>query len=393
MEYKDRRNKLIASLENNSISLIYSGEEIKKSSDQFYPFCVNNNFYYLTGLKEKNMILLIYKRNNMLINYLFIEESDPITSLWTGEKMSKEEILEISDFEINDIYYLSDFPRIFDTLSFNKTLYEDKSISIKHSNSIDCSKFIYEMRLIKTLNEIENVKKAIDITKEAIYSMFKNSKPNMYEYQLESFYDQKLKYNNTIPSFKSIIASGKNAAILHYEDNNEVMENNTLVLCDVGCYYNQYSSDITRTFPINGKFTERQKQIYEIVLKANKESIKYIKPGITYQEFHDFGKEILIEELKKIKLIRNDSDIYKFFYHSLGHSLGLDVHDPGNLKTVLREGMLITVEPGLYIKDENIGIRIEDDVYLTKEGAINLSEHIIKEVKDIENYMSSHNDY
>ena len=156
----------------------------------------------------------------------------------------------------------------------------------------------------------------------------------------------------------------------------------------MGSLYNNYGSDISRTYPLSGKFSDRQKVIYEIVLKANKEAIKLIKPGLSWKELNKFAKDILIEECKNIGLIENDLDISKYYYHSIGHFLGLDTHDVGQYDMVLSEGMIITIEPGLYIKEEGIGIRIEDNILITKDGAVNLSKDIIKEVKDIEEYLS-----
>jgi Xaa-Pro aminopeptidase len=189
-------------------------------------------------------------------------------------------------------------------------------------------------------------------------------------------------------SFNTIAASGANATVLHYEENNSELKKGNLILFDLGALYNNYGSDISRTYPLNGKFSERQKIIYEIVLKANKESIKFVKPGISWKELNKFAKDILINECKSIGLIENDLDINKYYYHSIGHFLGLDTHDVGQYDLKLSEGMIITIEPGLYIKEEGIGIRIEDNILITKDGAINLSKEIIKEVKDIEEYLS-----
>ena len=160
-----------------------------------------------------------------------------------------------------------------------------------------------------------------------------------------------------------------------------------MLLMDVGCYTNNYSSDITRTYPVSGKFTDRQKAVYEVVLDCNKKCIEYAKAGMSWLELNNYAKKILAEGCKKLGLIKEDAELSKYYFHSIGHSLGLDVHDPNIASLGLLEGMVITIEPGLYIPDENIGIRIEDNIIITKEKAINLSQDIIKEVSDIENYL------
>ena len=209
------------------------------------------------------------------------------------------------------------------------------------------------------------------------------------EYQVQADYIHEITLQGSEGySFNTIMASGENATILHYEDNNQPLHKGELILCDLGALYKNYGSDITRTYPINGTFTDRQKEIYEVVLHANKETINFIKPGRTWKEVNDFTRNILAEGAKKLGIIKEDKEIIKYYYHSFGHFLGLDVHDVGNHNIPLEEGMVLTVEPGLYIKEEKIGVRIEDDILITKDGNINLSKNIIKEIKDIEEYMN-----
>lgn len=404
--YKSRREKLLNNLEKNSILLAFSGEAKHKSADQYFPYFSERNFNYLTGLNRPNFIYLGVNPN---LEYLFIEKNDEELARWIGDKLSKEEASKISDIPLNNILYLEDFTDFLDNkifgyrktlgnisnvyldldktsncLNYAKTL-KDKYlfINLKNSNNL-----IADLRTIKDESEINNIKKAINITNLALQNVLKNIKPNKYEYELEADYNYILNLNNVEVSFKTIAAGGKRGTILHYEDNNQKVLDNELVLFDLGVYYNNYASDISRTYPVSGKFTERQKQFYEIVLKANKETIKNVKPGWTFKQFHQFGKDILIDGLKKLGKIKSDDEITKYYFHSLGHYLGLDVHDVGNYDRVIEEGMVITVEPGLYISDESIGIRIEDDILITKDGCINLSESIIKEIDDIETYIN-----
>ncbi|MBN2300702.1 MAG: Xaa-Pro dipeptidase, partial [Acholeplasmataceae bacterium] len=244
-----------------------------------------------------------------------------------------------------------------------------------------------ELRMVKSEEEISQINEAIKITELGLNRIMQNLKPGLKEYEVEAEFKYVLNKNRTIPSFDIIAAGGKNATILHYVDNSSNILDRDLVLFDLGVDYENYCSDITRVYPANGKFTDRQKAVYEVVLKANKETIAWLKPGKTLKEFNDYGKAILIEGAKELGLITEDEEITKYYYHSLGHYLGLDVHDVGNYSLPIPEGALITIEPGLYIAEEGIGIRIEDDIYVTKDGSINLSKDIIKEVDEIEAYM------
>ena len=209
-----------------------------------------------------------------------------------------------------------------------------------------------------------------------------------YEYQLESYFDQAIKYHGgTGYAFPTIAASGGNATCLHYQENTDIAKNGDLILFDLGSSLNMYCADISRTFPVNGKFSERQKQIYNIVLGAQQHALNYTKPGITTKELNQKVIEYYAVELKKIGLINEDKEVIKYYYHGVSHHLGLDCHDLCEY-TPLEVGAIITCEPGLYIAEENIGIRIEDDILITEDGYINLSSQIIKTVEDIESYLN-----
>ena len=220
--------------------------------------------------------------------------------------------------------------------------------------------------------------------------MMLNSKAGMMEYEIEAYFDFELKKNGVNDfAFKSIAASGINGTILHYSDNNYQTKNNDLILFDVGAQWEYYNGDITRTFPVNGKFTKRQKQIYNIVLEGQQKVINAIKPNIEFKKLNEILKEHYAIELKKIGLISFDDEVSKYYYHSVSHMLGLETHDVGrHNEGVLKEGMVFTVEPGLYIAEEEIGIRIEDNIMVTKNGCEVLSKDIIRTVDEIENFMA-----
>lgn len=403
----NNRKKLYEKIKDNSIIILFSGTAPYRSADQKYKFTPNRNFYYLTGLDRENFTLIISKKNNQYFEEIFIEKNDPILEKWIGKKMGVEEVKEksgiakvsyIDNFNerLNKILLVDYYEYLY--LDLEKREYTTDTLAISYSKSISSNypylkiENIYyllsNLRMIKYDDEIENIKKAINYTKEGIKALMENSKPGLYEYQLESYFDFTIKNLGCMEkSFKTIAASGKNATILHYEDNNNVINDNELILFDLGCEYEYYCSDISRTFPSNGKFSDRQKEIYNIVLKAEMETIKYVKPGLTLKQLNEFTKKILIEECKKIGLIKEDNEINKYYYHSVSHFLGLDTHDVGDYNRKLEPGMVITIEPGLYIEEEKIGIRIEDDILITKDGCINLSEDIIRTVDEIEAFM------
>ena len=410
-----RRNQYANRVESHTLSIFFSGKSLQKSGDQHFPFSVNRHFYYLSGIIQENVILLIAKGEKTVDSYLFLEETDPIKALWDGAGLTFEEAAKRSEIDVKNVRDIKTFDLFISQLlstsrralyGFIDTVYldlerqsdtSDDSVSIRYAKQLK-EKYPFvqtktnqmmmaELRMVKDQIEIEATKKAIDITKEGLNAIMHHLKPGKTEYQIEAEFNYVLNLHRSSPAFGTILAGGKNATILHYVDNGMALKNNDLVLCDLGAMSGLYNADITRTYPVSGKFTERQKAVYEVVLEANQKTIAWLKPGVTLKEFNDYGKQILIEGAKKLGLITLDEEINKYYYHSLGHYLGLDVHDVGNYSLVIPEGALITVEPGLYIAEEGIGIRIEDDVLVTQSGAINLSKDIIKEVKDIEALM------
>lgn len=413
--YKKRRDAYLNNINDQSISLFFSGVAPQKSNDQHYHFSVNRNFYYLTGINQQDVVLMTVKGNQETQSYLFIETIDPVKALWDGAGLSFEEASQISGIDLANVKDRLTLKSFLNGLASTnrratygliESLYLDLERQSENSAMTQASKFsmyiqqtypylniktnqlvLAELRTIKDEQEIELVKKAVDITYKGLNRIMNKLKPDLYEYEIQAEYNYVLNKHLTDTSFDTIAASGKNATVLHYVTNDSKILDNTLVLFDLGVDYKHYCSDVSRTFPANGKFTKRQKEVYEVVLEANKKTIEWLNPGITMKEFNDYGKSILIEGAKRIGLIKEDDEISKYYYHSLGHYLGLDVHDVGNYSKPIPVGALITIEPGLYIAEEGIGIRIEDDIYVTKDGSMNLTEKIIKEVKDIEDYM------
>ena len=413
--FAQRRENYFNEVKDLSISFLFSGVAPQKSNDQNYHFSVNRSFFYLTGIKQQNVVLMMVKGNKQTDSFIFIEKIDPVKALWDGAGLSFEEAsqkAEVPIEHVKDITELQSFLNgllstnrravygLIDAIYLDLERQSENSLPTKAHLFADelKAKYAYlniktnqlilaELRTVKDQYEIDQVKKAVEITKTGIKRIMREMKPGLFEYELQAEYNYILNKNRTTPSFDTIAASGKNATVLHYIDNDSKIPEDQLVLFDLGVDYDYYCSDVTRTIPSNGTFSKRQKEVYEVVLEANKKSIEWLKPGVTIKEFNDYGKQILIDGAKRLGLIKEDSEISKYYYHSLGHYLGLDVHDVGNYAKPIPEGALITVEPGLYIAEEGIGIRIEDDVVVTKDGAINLTKDIIKEVADIEAFM------
>lgn len=402
------RKNLIKKMKENSLIILFAGDAPFRSADQQYKFTPNRNFYYLTGIDDKKVILTILKTDDEVIENIYVQREDELMAKWVGRSISKNEAKDISN--VKTIKYIDEFE---DTISSYidrrgvKNIYFDlerQSIEIASTKAQDMANIIknkypyikikniypqiVSLRMYKNDDEINTIKKAISITKEGIISMAKNIKPNMKEYEVESYFDFEIKrLEASAHAFNTICAAGKNATVLHYEDNNQECKDGDLILFDLGAEYNYYCSDISRTIPINGKFTERQKQIYSIVLKAMKEVEKKAKPGITLRDLNEVAKNVLAKGCIEIGLIDDEEDISKYYFHSIGHPLGLDTHDVWINSSKLEKGVVITNEPGLYIEEEGIGIRLEDDLLITDFGCVNLSKDIPVEIEDIEHLM------
>jgi Xaa-Pro aminopeptidase len=407
--YARNRENLWDKLEENSVTLMFAGEAPYKSADETYAFTPNRNFYYLTGIDREKMILMLVKRNNKVEETLFIEKNDPVMARWVGEKMPEATAKEISGIE--NIKFVEEFEEtlgsILDRVKIDSlcldlerqqfhmsmnTAQRFAKIVVERYPYLQVKNIFHEiasLRLIKSKEEIELMRVAIDITDKGIKALMKNSKAGMREYELEAYFDFTLKNSGvTDYAFHTIAASGKNATILHYNENNSELEDGKLVLFDLGAQFKYYNADISRTFPINGKFTERQKQIYNVVLRAQEAVTAIAKPGILFSVLNETAKKVLTEGCIELGLIKEASELSKYYFHGVSHYLGLDTHDVGSRDVELKPGMVFTNEPGLYIEEESIGIRIEDDILITEDGCENLSKQIIKTVEEIEEFMA-----
>ena len=405
----NNRKALEEQMKDQSMVILFAGNAPKKSADAAYDFTPNRHFYYMTGIDEENVILTMVKDQGQIKETLFIKKRDALMVKWVGETISEEEAKEKSGVE--NIKFLDTF-ETFLHQTINKESKTCLYLDLEKDNydaldtvGVDFAKVIMarypqikiesiyneisELRVLKKEVEVEKLKKAIEITGEGIYHLMKNTKPGMKEYELEAYFDFILKKSGVKDfAFTTICASGHNATVLHYVENNTAIKDGDLVLLDLGAQYEYYCGDISRTFPVNGKFTKRQRAFYDLVLKAHDEVIAMVKPGIPYSRINELVHEIYAKGLKELGLIEKDEEVRKYYYHNTSHYLGLDTHDVGKRDVILEEGMVITVEPGLYIEEESIGIRLEDDILITKDGCENLSKHIMIKPEEIEEFLA-----
>ena len=408
--YIENRSRFMENIENNSIVLLFAGKPCKKTGDELYQFTPNRNFYYLTGIQEEEHIVVLSKFKDIVSEKLFLKDLDLAMEMWNGKTLRDSEGKEISGIE--DVLYMKEFNSHINRLingSEEINLYLDldreaideadsianifaKEIKNKYPQVTikNLSSKIAPLRMIKSEQEIAEMQKAIEITIGGVKSLMKNAKVGMKEYELEAYFDFECKTKGVKDfAFRTIAAAGKNATILHYVENNSELKDGDLILFDLGAQWNLYNADITRTFPVNGKFTDRQKEVYEAVLRVNKAVIKKIKPGVDYKELNTWARDLIAEECIKLGIIKEKEEVSKYYWHSIGHSLGLDTHDleMQGREFTFTEGMVFTVEPGIYIGEENIGIRIEDDILVTKDGCEVLTKNMIKEINEIEEFM------
>lgn len=413
IDYKVRREKLMEGKQGPCMVCIFSGNAPMKSMDEAYPFAVDRNFYYLTGIEKENMILVLRKTySGDVVESLYIEPYDEWLAKWVGPRMKADEAKAISGVQsIRDLGAFEDDLNSF--ISVNRGLgkycvyldlwryRKDQADTQAHKLAAtlqqrypavdieDINGDMSALRTVKTEEEIALMRKAQKSTRIAIEAMMKHAYPGVNESELEGAFDFALmKQGVREHAFKSIVAGGERATTLHYSENNCIVEDGQLVLIDLGSAEKNYCADISRTFPVNGKFTERQKEIYNAVLEAQRIVIENAKPGTTTRELNQLVIDYYESRLDDLGLRKEGKTVRDYYYHGVSHHLGLDTHDIcTERERILKPGMVITVEPGLYIADEGIGVRIENDVLITENGCIDLSADILKSVEDIEELM------
>lgn len=429
-EYAKRRKQLMQKIGPNGIVILPAAPELNRNGDTSFPYRQNSDFYYLTGFNEPEAIAIIAPKRKGGEFILFNRVRDREQEIWNGFRAGQQgarktyganEAFPISEFESKlpellegrtEIHYPISLDKKFDAAilkAVNKIRGKIRSGMQSPMAFVDIIDTIHEMRLIKSPAEIALMRKAADISVDAHIRAMQLCRPGINEYQLEAELQHEFQSNGArFLAYPSIVGSGANSCILHYNDNDHIVKDGSVVLIDAGCEYQNYASDLTRTFPANGKFSPEQRAIYEVVLAAQLAGIKAVRPGAAFPAIQNAIVKVITQGLLDIGLLKGklndliESQAYfKFYMHKSGHWLGLDVHDVGRYKIngkwrTLKPGMVLTVEPGIYISSDipgvpkkwhHIGVRIEDDVLVTPKGCEVLSGGLPKTVEDIEAIM------
>lgn len=416
--YIRNRAKLVKMLKPGSLAIINSNDEMPRSGDQTHPFRQNSDMFYLTGLDQEKCILTICPDHPVesMREMLFTVKTNDLMVIWNGHKYTMEEVSQVSG--ITTVKWIEDFEIMLrDLMSRVQTVYlnqneypkfitevpqRDTRFAVKMRQDFPVHTYerlapmITDLRLVKEPEEIVQLQKACDITNDGFRRVLKFVKPGVTEYEIEAEYSHEfIRKGATGHAYPPIIASGANACILHYNTNYNVCNDGDLLLMDVGAEYGNYAADMTRTIPVNGKFSPRQRQVYNAVLHILKTAASMLKPGTTIEKWHAEVCKLMEKELLGLGLI-SKADLknqtfgspayFRYYMHGTGHFLGLDVHDVGSRQVIFENGMVMTCEPGIYIPEEGIGIRLENDIMIAEEP-INLMSGIPVEPDEIEELM------
>jgi len=414
----ENRKRFIELLPKNSVAIFYSNDQQPRNGDQYFPFRQQSDFFYLTGIDQEKSILLISKISSVSKEKLFLLKTNEQIVIWEGHKYTKEEARKTSGIE--NIYWVDEFDiAIKEIMSTTNNIFLNRNEYAKFFPDVEernhrlgeqlktkfplhsysrLAPLLTRLRLIKSDEEIKLLRKACDITNLAFKRVLGNIKPSSYEFEAQADIEHEFTINRANGhGYAPIIASGSNACVLHYIENDKECKDGDLVLFDFGAEYANYSADMSRTIPVNGKFIPRQKECYNAVLNVFKQAKRLYIPGNTINKINDKVNKMMETEMIKLGLFteedvqKQDEDnplFKKYFMHGTAHFLGLDVHDVGGKDEEFKAGMVLTCEPGIYIPEENIGIRIENDILITKGSPIDLMEDIPIEVEDIERLMN-----
>lgn len=417
--FVQNRKKFCSRLKPCSLAVFQSNDVMPTNADGTMAFRQNNDLFYLSGIDQEESILVLFPdaKDAKLQEILFVRETNDHILTWEGYKLTKEQAQAVSG--IKTVYWLSEFKQVFNALmaeaeqvylNTNEHLRAVVEVETREARFLKWCRETYPLhqyqrsapimhylRAIKSETEIDLIKKACSITEKAFLRLLKFIKPGVMEYEIEAeIVHEFIRNRSRGPAYGSIIASGPNACILHYIDNFRECKDGDVVLMDFGAEYANYASDLTRSVPVNGKFTPRQLEVYNAVLHVLKTARNMLVPGNTLDQYHSFVGTVMQNELIKLGLL-NESDVKnqdpdkplykKYFMHGTSHHLGLDVHDVGNKYRPFEPGMVFTCEPGIYIREEGLGIRLENDILITHQGPVDLMQHIPLEPEDIERLM------
>jgi Xaa-Pro aminopeptidase len=414
----NNRNLLSAKLEENSIAIFNANDIMPTNSDGTMPFKQNSDLFWLSGVDQEESVLAIVKNNNQVQEMLFLKETNEHMAIWEGAKLDKE--LAQKNSGVEKIYWLNQMDEVLNInierankIYLNKNIHSRstsevetrddrfrKTLTKKHPKKeiVEVAPIMHELRFIKSEIEIELMKHACNITEKGLRRILPIIKPGIMEYQIEAELMHEFLSNRSAGfAYQPIIGSGVDSCVLHYIDNNKMCKDGDILLMDFGAEYANYASDLTRTVPVNGRFSERQKNVYNAVHRVMKEATNMLRPGTDHKKMQQEVIKIMEEELISLGLFdkedvkRQDPSkpMYKkYFMHGTSHSLGLDVHDVGDTSTPMQPGMVFTCEPGIYIREEGIGIRLENDVLVTSGDPDDLMKNIPIDYQEIESLMN-----
>ena len=414
----NNRNLLSAKLEENSIAIFNANDIMPTNSDGTMPFKQNSDLFWLSGVDQEESVLAIVKNNNQVEEMLFLKETNEHIAIWEGAKLDKE--LAQKNSGVEKIYWLNQMDEVLNIniekankVYLNKNIHSRstsevetrddrfrKTLTKRHPKKeiVEVAPIMHELRFIKSEIEIELMKHACDITEKGLRRILPIIKPGIMEYQIEAELMHEFLSNRSAGfAYQPIIGSGVDSCVLHYIDNNKMCKDGDVLLMDFGAEYANYASDLTRTVPVNGRFSERQKNVYNAVHRVMKEATNMLRPGTDHKKMQQEVIKIMEEELISLGLFdkedvkRQDPSkpMYKkYFMHGTSHSLGLDVHDVGDTSTPMQPGMVFTCEPGIYIREEGIGIRLENDVLVTSGDPDDLMKNIPIDYQEIESLMN-----
>ncbi len=417
------RKNLLKGIKPNSVVVVNANDVMPTNADGTMRFRQNSDLFYLTGVDQEESVLVMCPDfpEEKYREVLFLRETNDQVALWEGHKLTKDEARELTG--IRSVVWTGDFQKIFHTmmvmgnvervyLNTNDHYRADVSVESRDVRFIRWCRekyplhqyerlapIMHRLRSVKSKWEIDLMQKACDITEKAFRRVLKFVKPGVREYEIEAEYAHEFLRNGSRGfAYEPIIASGANSCVLHYIVNDQVCQGGDVLLLDVGAEYANYNADLTRTIPVNGRFTPRQRDVYDAVLRIQKTAMKMLKPGVAYYDYHKEVQKVTEEELISLKLldrqdVKNqnaDKPLFmKYFAHGTSHMLGLDVHDVGSMYQKMVPGMVWTVEPGIYIREESLGVRIENNVVITESGIIDLMKNIPAEAEEIEDLMHS----
>jgi len=418
--FTENRKKLSALMIADSAAIINSNDILPSNADGTLRFIQNSDLFYLTGIEQEETILMLNpgNKNEDLREVLFIRDYNQDLEVWEGKKLSPAQASELSG--VKTVYELSRFEdALHDTMCSVSNIYlntndHDRSKNIVESRDIRfinyCKKYyplhtyqrlsplIYGLRAVKSATEIELLQKACDITGDGFRRLLKFVKPGVMEYEVQAeLAHEYMKQGSGFADYEPIIASGENACFLHYIKNDDPCNDGDILLLDVAAGWANYNADMTRSIPVNGKFTKRQRDVYDAVLRAMNGTIKEMKPGLSIRDVIMVTRELIAKELVDLKLVKpadvkdikqKSADFKKYYPHDVSHFLGLGVHDVGIFDETLKPGMVLTCEPGIYIRDEKLGIRLENDIVITEKGNLDLMKNVPVDADEIEQLMN-----